>query len=187
MRGWQSNYGRFWVKSLIVLTTIALVGCSGRFVPFDEKKQPRKVPGTADAKVITLQNKLAKYNVTVVTIGEDYLVSIPAAVLFPDQSPQPTWQSYYVLNQVVSFLKQFRKIAVNVTGYVSPYVSTRRELALSLARAKTVSNYLWSQGIDSRFIFAEGAGREKPIMATVGGGDQSSNSRIEITFQDAII
>lgn len=150
-------------------------------------KMPSKVKGTADARVISLQTKLSKENVQVVTIGQNYLVSIPAQLLFPNESPQLTWQSYALLNQVVDFLQQFRKVAVSVTGYSMPCISPRREDALTLARAKSVSNYLWSQGVDSRFIFAEGAGRDKPIAGDPTGGDASVNSRIEITFQDAII
>ena len=188
---WQIRCNHFGSKlqtPLIVVVCLALFGCWGdRWVPLDAKKLPRKVAGTADAQVIALQSKLTRENVKVITIGEDYLISIPSAIIFPDQSPQPTWKSYYVLNQVVDFLKQFRKVAVNVTGYASPYQSTQREQSLSLARAKAISNYLWSQGIDSRFIFAEGAGREKPVISTQLGGDRSLNSRIEITFRDAII
>jgi len=187
----QMDHKRYWMKYLIVLVSLILVACSnGGFYPGSDPeshKIPRKVRGTADAQVMALQARLAKQNVKVITIGEDYLVSIPSPMLFPDESPQLTWQSYRTLNEVVYFLQQFRKVAVNVTGFSSQYVSTRREDALTLARAKSVSNYLWSQGVDSRFIFAEGAGRYKPIVGGSSGGDLSPNSRIEITFRDAII
>lgn len=174
----------------ISILLLGLSACSNGHYYLDDPgltKMPARVKGTADARVITLQNKFAKEGVQVVTIGQDYLVSIPAQLLFPNESPQLTWQSYALLNQVVDFLQQFRKVTVSVTGYSMPYVSVRREDALTLARAKSVSNYLWSQGIDSRFIFAEGAGRDKPIAGDPTGGDASVNSRIEITFQDAII
>ena len=188
MRPWRidSSRSRFWMKYLIFLASISLFGCWGG-LPTDLLKLPKKVPGTADARAVMLQKKLANQGVQVVTIGQDYLIAIPSSLLFPSQSPRLTWQSYAVLNQVVAYLKQFRKIAVNVTAYSSQYGSTRREYALTLARAKVISRYLWSQSIESRFIFAEGAGREKPISAYLAGGDQSLNSRIEITFRDAII
>ncbi len=171
----------------IILASLSLLGCWGGGLPTDLIKQPKKVPGTADSRAVVLQKKLINNGVQVISIGQDYLVSIPSSLLFPDQSPQLTWQSYDLLNRVIAYLKQYRKIAVNVTAYSSQYGSTRREDALTLARAKVISRYLWSQGIDSRFIFAEGAGREKPISSYLAGGDQSLNSRIEITFRDAII
>lgn len=183
----QINFSTLRMKHIMIFMSFFLVACTGG--PHIEllNKQPKKVAGTSDAAVMAWQSKLAKMDVKVITEGEDYLVSIPSDALFPQQSPQLTWQSYHVLNEVVFFLKQFRKVAVNVTSYSNKYVSTRREEALTLARAKSVSNYLWSQGIDSRFIFAEGAGSNKPIVASAVGGDDSVNSRIEITFRDAII
>ena len=187
MRRWRIGYGRIGMNYLIFLASLALIGCWRGGLPIDFIKVPKKVPGTADAKAVVLQKKLANQGVQVITIGQDYLIAIPSSALFPDQSPQLTWQSYVVLNQVVAYLRQFRKVAVNVTAYSSQYVSTQRENALTLARAKVISRYLWSQAIDSRFIFAEGAGREKPISGYLAGGDQSLNSRIEITFRDAII
>ncbi len=58
--------------------------------------------------------------------------------------------------------------------------------ALTLARARAVGDYLWSQGVDSRFIFTHGLGSDKPIVAFTEKGDKSPNSRIEITFRDAV-
>lgn len=192
MKRWQMGNNRFCLKHLLVIVSILLAACSGSgFYPPNDPglpKMPNKVKGTADSQVIALQNKLSKQHVQVITIGENYLVNIPSLALFPSESPQLTWQSYATLNEVIYFLKQFRKVAVNVTAFSTQYVSTRREDALTLARAKAVSNYLWSQGIDSRFIFAEGAGRDKPLIGgDIVGGDASLNSRIEITFRDAVV
>lgn len=174
---------------LLLLCCICLIGCNrGTYQPTDDSfRLPSKVSGTSDSAVITLQKDFKSRGIKVVTIGSDYLISIPSAMLFADQSPRIFWKSYGILNDVVFFLKQFRKVAVNVTSYSNKYVSVKREQALTLARARAVANYLWSQGIDSRFIFTEGAGGEKPIIAMPEGADHSVNSRIEITFRDAIV
>ena len=83
-------------------------------------------------------------------------------------------------------MQQFRKITIHVNAFSSQFVSERREHALTLARAKTVAEYLWSQGIDSRFIFTQGSGSDKPIVVSKGGGDLSPNARIEISFRRAL-
>ncbi len=179
----------FSIWLIAVLGALLLFGCNGR-IPFsinNAPKLPSKVAGSSDKAVINLQKKLAKCGVKVVTIGENYLISIPAAALFPNQSPNLTWGSYAVLNTVASFLKQFHKVAINVTSYSSKYVSAKRERALTLARARMVADYLWSQGVDSRFIFTVGAGSDKPITRAAQDSDRSPNSRIEITFRDIII
>lgn len=167
-----------------------LTGCRGRnyvVIENEHYRLPRKVTGTADAAVIALQAKLQSCGITVITTGQDYLISIPSSFLFPEQSPRLTWHSFGVLNLVVTFMKQFRKVAVNVTSHSTKYVSTRRELSLTEARSRAVADYLWSQGIDSRFIFTEGAGSDKPITAYPGRSDKSPNSRIDITFRDTIV
>lgn len=172
-----------------ILLSFLLFACSkSHFTVADNPKLPRKLMGASDRQMIFLQKKLTSCcGVRVITIGSDYVISLPSTALFADQSPRLTWESYGLLNNVVSFLQQFRKIAVTVTSYSSKYLSVERERALTLARARAVGEYLWSQGIDSRLIFTVGAGSDKPIVGWNRGGDKSPNSRIEITFRDAII
>lgn len=174
----------------LLFALLFTIGCqsSQSFMPLTDNAPilPRKVSGTSDVELMTLQKNFNRQGVKVISIGQDYLVSIPAAALFTNQSPQLTWQSYEILNDVVSYLKQFRKVGVNVTGYSSRYLSVRREHALTLTRARAVADYLWGQGIDSRFVFTEGAGSDKPIVTFNQGGDRSPNARIEITFRDVI-
>lgn len=130
--------------------------------------------------------KLEKQGVKIITIGQDYLVSIPSNLLFPDQSPRILWGSYALLNDLVCYLKHFRKIGVDVAAFGSQYVSLSRERALTSARARSIADYLWTQNIDSRFVFTRGLGSDKPIQSNSIGGDSSPNSRIEITFRNAI-
>jgi intracellular multiplication protein IcmN len=129
---------------------------------------------------------LNKKGVKVVTIGQNYMISIPASALFADQSPRIYWGAYPLLNEIATFLLQFRKVAITITSFSSKYVSVQRERALTLARSRVVADYLWSQGVDSRFIFTQGLGSDKPITAYTMGGDQSPNARIEITFRNAV-
>ncbi len=174
-----------WVAALFVVLIMA--GChtgSGQLQGIPTL--PHKVDGASDANIIEMQSKFYKKGVKVVTLGQDYLLSIPSDALFADQSPQLTWGSYNLLNEVACYLQQFRKIAVSVTAYSTKCVSPARGRALTLARSKAVADYLWSQGIDSRFIFTHGLGSDKPITGYAQGGEQSPNSRIEITFRDAV-
>ncbi|GGI89935.1 hypothetical protein GCM10007966_18320 [Legionella impletisoli] len=133
-----------------------------------------------------MQKRLETQGVRVITIGQNYLISIPAAAVFANNSPRVRWESYGLLNDVACYLKQFRKVAVNVNAFTGKCVSPPRDLALTAARSRAVADYLWSQNIDSRFIFTHGLGSDKPILALVKKGDQSINSRIEITFRDEV-
>lgn len=177
-------------RYFITIAALILAGCccNGKQLLLTHPgfQLPTRVAGSSDAYVIAQQVGFARCGVKVITIGSDYLISIPSAVLFADQSPRIKWEGYSILNKVAKFMQQFRKVGVNVTSYSSQYVSFKREQSLTLARARVVADYLWSQEIDSRFIFAEGAASEKPISAGNQGGDRSLNSRIEITFRDAV-
>lgn len=174
-----------WLAALMVLLTLS--GCHKKFwIAPTQRALPYKVAGASDPAMMNLQASLNRKGVRVITIGQDYLISIPSKALFPNELPQLTWGSYGLLNLVVCYLKQFRKIAINVTAYSNKCISAKRDRALTLARARAVGDYLWSQGIDSRFIFTRGLGSDKPIVAQAGKDDASQNSRIEITFRDAV-
>ena len=175
-----------------LLASILLMGCHrSHTLPLleeDTYKLPRRVAGSSDVQVARMIKDFNRSNtVKIITVGSDYLIAVPSSALFADQSPRLVWQSYPVLNRIADFMKQFRKVAVTVTSYSSKYLSVQREHALTLARSRAVGDYLWSQGIDSRFIFTAGVGSDKPVSNYMQGGDRSPNSRIEITFRDAIV
>jgi intracellular multiplication protein IcmN len=175
-----------WLAALMAL--LALTGCchKEKLRIDDPPKLPFKVSGARDRVVILKQAKFNKKGVRVISMGQDYLISIPSTDLFANESPRILWSSYALLNAVACYLKEFRKVAINVTAFSSKCVSAKRDRALTLARARAVGDYLWSQGVDSRFIFTQGLGSDKPIGVFTQTGDKSPNSRVEITFRDAV-
>ena len=174
-----------WLAAL--MTVLVLTGCHKQQVATVElAKLPYKVAGTNDRVIAAMQARFNREGVQVITMGQDYLISIPSVALFSAESPQLTWASYALLNAVTCYLKEFRKVAITVTAFSNKCVSAQRDRALTLARARAVGDYLWSQGIDSRFIFTQGLGSDKPIVSSAGIGDKSPNSRIEITFRDMV-
>ena len=170
----------------LALAFILVAGCQDRpYMPEATDKIPTQMAGTSDRIKQQWQEKIQQQGVQFLSLGQDHLISISAEILFPDQSPSMNWNAYKLLNDIACYLKQFRKISVNVVGFSEPYVSAEREHALTLERARVVGNYLWSQGIESRFIFTEGVGADKPKVAYSVSSDASPNARIEITFRHA--
>ncbi len=169
-----------------LLAVWGLAGCQRPVVQPEELqalKLPTGVAGASDAQIVFLQQRLRQRNIKIVNIGDEYLISIPSSTIFADQSPKIRWESYAVLNEVACYLRQYRKVAIQVNVYVSPYGSERRQVALSSARAESVSNYLWSQGVDGRLIVAHGQGSQKPVVVKNPPNDRDQNSRIEIIFR----
>jgi intracellular multiplication protein IcmN len=178
-----------WLHLFIVMIFASLGACHSLPIPSiirDNPILPQQV-ALGDAKIITLEKRLTKKGVQIISVGQDYLLSIAMASLFGDQSPQLTWKSYDELNEVACYLRQFRKVGVEITGYTSRYVSTEREFALSAARAEAVAHYLWSQGVETRLLFSRGVGNDQPLVMGARASDQSPNARIEITFRRAIV
>lgn len=184
----MSAYRHRAILSCFIVAALALlVSCqpSSRYRAA-KPRLPCRVYGASDDAVIKLQAILEKSGVKTASMGQNYLISIPSDRIFADESPHLYWGSYALLNNVSCYLKQFRKVAVTITGYSAKYISADRERALTLTRARAVGDYLWSQGIDSRFIFTQGMGSDKPVIKYRKGGDHSANSRIEITFRRVV-
>lgn len=182
---WGIALRRLYVGLMMI---VLLTGCHKRLYDINEApKLPYKVNGAKDRVIIDKQALFNKKGVTVLSLGQDYMISIPSSALFADESPRLTWDSYALLNAIACYLKEFHKITINVMAFSNKCISAKRDYALTQARARIVGDYLWSQGIDSRFIFTQGLGSDKPIVAVSGKGDKSPNSRVEITFRDAII
>ena len=172
---------------IVMLLCMVSSGCQSHKRAAEPPKWPRKVAGASDASIETLEQQLEKSGVRMISMGQDFLISIPAPLLFPEQSPRLTWASYGMLNDIACYLKQFRFVSLYVTGYSSPYMTAKRQNALTRTRARAVMDYLASQGVDGRLMVARGLGNEKPITVTNKGGDKSPNARIEITFRRTIV
>lgn len=153
----------------------------------DENRLPRKIKGASDQQVIRYRQALEKSRIKVISMGQNNLISIPSSLLFTDESPQMMWNAYAPLNQVVQYLKQFRTVSIHIRSFSSKYVSAKRDFALTSARSRAVADYFVQQGVDSRLIFTSGLGSDKPIMRVQTGGDESGNSRVEITFREQLV
>ena len=176
------------INAVLLFSIIALNACQCKIPNIDDDTPPLppKIAGASDISMVKLQQKIIQQGAKIITAGQDYLIIIPSTLLFADESPKIEWSSYSLLNDIACYLQQFRKISIHINAYSVPCGSIQREYALTTARAESVGNYLWSQGIESRFIFTQGKGSSKPIVALAKAGDQSFNSRIEITFWENV-
>ncbi|TAL63499.1 MAG: protein LphA [Legionella sp.] len=187
MRSALTNYVILIIRILTLISLLELSACRrDNYIPDDVRTLPCKVQGACDATIAKYLRSFHKRGIKVVTMGQDYMISIPASALFAEQTAHLKWGSYGLLNDIAFFMKQFRKVAVNINSYSSKYISVQRERSLTTARSRVVGEYLWSQGIDSRLVFTQGLGSDKPITSYRQGGDKSPNARVEITFRRAV-
>ena len=169
---------------------LLLGGCSSWFGSSNADTKPtlpHVMQGVSDQGRVNLEKKLMKQHVILITMGDEYLLSVPAYLLFYEASPRLKWSAYPLLNDIACYLSFYRQVSVDVTAYTAHFISPAREQALSLARANSVANYLWSQPISARFIAAHGLGADKPIVNRPAVGDNSLNARVEITFRPVLV
>ncbi len=173
---------------VFLLLTFSLTGCQKRkhdirFSTEESDMTPgiTQRVGVSDKHTFELAKGLEQKGVQILSVGQDYRVIIPYEKLYNYSSPKIRWGSYVLLNAVVEYLKQFRKVSLKVSAY-SEGENKRQAAALSYARARNLVNYLWDQDIDARLVYMQAhsihrdrAGRA-PIHATV-----------EISFRNVII
>jgi intracellular multiplication protein IcmN len=175
--------------SMTILSAIflGLIACSSsyRFMPSNHQL-PAHLP-QADPVKLRLLQKLYQDNIQVIQQGQYILISIPSVLLFPRHSPNIIWPGYQYLNDVACYIKSFRKVEMTINSYDTCCDKHQRILALTLARASNVAEYLISQGVDTRILFTRGMGNDKPIRSGVDLDPYLTNSRIEIMFKEEII
>lgn len=171
----------------LLLLCLLITGCSKPREFDDEPKLPTHQEGATDEDIVSRYDKIVSNKVRIISMGDQYMISVPSKVLFANQSPKIKAKSYEVLDDIVAYLQSFRKISVKVSAYSDCYQSKARTMALTKARAKAVGLYLWTRNVESRVVITEGFGNDNPIVAKQTGDDSSPNSRIEITFKQVLV
>jgi outer membrane protein OmpA-like peptidoglycan-associated protein len=83
------------------------------------------------------------------------------------------------LNQIADVLNRYPDARVVVTGYTDSTGTEAYNSVLSQRRAKSVSNYLISRGVDAARITAVGLGESDPIDTNQTAQGRQHNRRVE--------
>jgi len=84
------------------------------------------------------------------------------------------------LNRLISFMKQYPEVQVEVSGHTDDVGSDEDNLSLSQNRAKAVYSYLISQGVKAERLRFKGYGESKPLVANDSESHRQQNRRIEL-------
>jgi len=88
-------------------------------------------------------------------------------------------ESYPELNRTIEFLKNNPKVEIEVAGHTDNMGSDEFNLRLSKARAKTVADYLTSNGVDISRISSKGFGESNPVAFNTTDEGRARNRRVE--------
>ncbi|MDH3639565.1 MAG: OmpA family protein [Gammaproteobacteria bacterium] len=118
---------------------------------------------------VSLSSKLAQLDFT--------------AIRFQSGSARLARSGHAVLGEVTELLREHGTRGIEISGHTD---STGREsynMKLSQQRAKTVLNYLVTQGVEPKRMTSVGYGESRPVASNETAAGQARNRRIEITVK----
>lgn len=139
--------------------------------------------GSIIASHYTIVEKLQYSGVQVIQVGDEIKLILSSDRFFTTDSSQLNINYYPILAVVTQFLSQFQKITIKIAGYTDNQGAWQRNLALSRAQARHIMAYLWSYGVNTRLIYAEGHGEKDPIASNSTARGRQLNRRIEMTLR----
>ncbi len=135
-----------------------------------------------DLRKVRKGTKIAKnFYVTPIEIGQT--VNIDFIYFETGKSTlKPT--SFRSLNALVEFLNEYPNVMVEISGHTDNVGSASINQRISEQRAKAVSTYVISQGIDKDRIVSKGYSSKKPKTSNSTAKGRAQNRRVEFTIID---
>jgi outer membrane protein OmpA-like peptidoglycan-associated protein len=135
-----------------------------------------------DQQIKTLKEKTAGSGVDVSETpdGKAILVNLPDGVTFDvgSYTLKPSFRA--TLDQVAQSLKDYPDSLVDVYGHTDSTGSDAYNQTLSENRARTVMNYLISQGVPAARLRSQGFGETMPVADNDTPEGRAKNRRVEI-------
>ncbi len=90
--------------------------------------------------------------------------------------------SFKSLNALVAFLNEYPEVTVEISGHTDNVGSASINLTISEKRAKSVANYVISQGVPASRVVSKGYGLTKPKYTNKTSQGRAKNRRVEFTI-----
>lgn len=87
------------------------------------------------------------------------------------------------LDKLVRLLRENPRLRLEIAGHTDDVGDDRRNLDLSLKRARSVMEYLTAHGIAAGRITSQGYGETRPVVPNTSDENRARNRRIEVTIQ----
>lgn len=118
-------------------------------------------------------------------IGRFEILSRTGNIYFRTASSRLQEDSYPLLRSVVDIVRRCPQLKVVVAGHTDSDGSSETNRALSEARARSVMDYLVTEGIDPLQLTAVGYGEDHPVVPNDTAYNKGLNRRIEFSAQHA--
>ncbi len=89
-------------------------------------------------------------------------------------------ESLPMLDELYDFMMEHGSAAIEIGGHTNNLPSDAFADELSAARAKSVADYLFAKGIDSKRVIYKGYGKRLPLVPNTSAEGRKTNQRVEI-------
>lgn len=138
----------------------------------------------SDMQESKLRTKLQNTGVQVMRDGDNIVLVMPGNITFDSGSANMSAGFFETLNSISVVLKEYDKSTIQVVGHTDNTGTFEKNQLLSENRAKSVSQYLVSQGISSERIHNYGLGPRQPVADNGTDAGRQSNRRVEILINN---
>jgi outer membrane protein OmpA-like peptidoglycan-associated protein len=90
--------------------------------------------------------------------------------------------SFTELDKLFRYMKDNQAARIEISGYTDDVGSDRFNMQLSIARAKSVADYLLQKGIENERVSYKGYGKTKPVSNDKSEEGKALNRRVEFKF-----
>ena len=136
-----------------------------------------------DAQEAKLREQLEGTGVSVTRLGDDIVLNMPGNVTFDVDQSAVKSNFYPVLNSVGLVLNEYDKTLIDVNGHTDSTGSVEYNMGLSNRRARSVADYLTSQGIAGERVFTQGFGPHYPVADNATAAGRQLNRRVELILK----
>ena len=136
-----------------------------------------------DSQEEELRESLAETGVSVVRDGDNINLVMPGNITFASAKSAIQKDFYPILDSVSKVLSNYKDTAIEVEGHTDSTGAVSFNLKLSEARAKSVADYLTTNGVAETRIIHHGKGPMRPVASNQTAEGRAQNRRVEIRIR----
>jgi outer membrane protein OmpA-like peptidoglycan-associated protein len=133
-----------------------------------------------DVQEAKLREQLQGTGVQVIREGNNIRLIMPGNITFQTDSYNLNQGFYPTLNSVGLVLAKYADTTIRVSGHTDNTGSRQHNQTLSERRAKSVANYLATQGVAQARMYVEGLAFDQPVADNASSAGRSQNRRVEL-------
>lgn len=135
-----------------------------------------------DRQAADLRESMANDQVDIVNTGSSLIVTLPQDILFATDSTAIRPDLRRDLMALAQNLQAYPNSAVQIIGHTDNTGSAAYNQDLSLRRAQSVANVLFSAGISTSRLVVTGRGEDQPVATNLTPEGRAQNRRVEVVI-----